>query len=310
MSTRILQGDLGDPPRTRRHDYLLVVLQLFWRMRLDLLLFGLIAAFVLLNGVRAEGLTLNTMGFSVMGIAVSIFIAFRNTQAITRWWEARSLWGAMVNHSRKWRDALIALLDPQHLSTPQGRGLVEFQVALVWLLNFELRNFWRADLRQGVDGLLADLDLPPDTSLQQLCRERARAIQQLHAQGWIDGWGRQQLVEIALQCLDSLGGLQRIRNTPIPASYDVFVRLITWLYGLQLLLAFQRSGTSGIGLALFFGFLTAERIGSYVEGPFDRDGSSFSLPLNTICSTITADLMERPLAFGAFAPSSDPTRWH
>jgi len=86
----------------------------------------------------------------------------------------------------------------------------------VWLLNFELRNFWRADLRQGVDGLLADLDLPPDTSLQQLCRERARAIQQLHAQGWIDGWGRQQLVEIALQCLDSLGGLQRIRNTPIP----------------------------------------------------------------------------------------------
>jgi putative membrane protein len=88
------------------------------------------------------------------------------------------------------------------------------------------------------------------------------------------------------------------------------VRLITWLYGLQLLLAFQRSGTSGIGLALFFGFLTAERIGSYVEGPFDRDGSSFSLPLNTICSTITADLMERPLAFGAFAPSSDPTRWH
>lgn len=102
---------------------------------------------------------------------------------------------------------------------------------------------------------LADLDLPSDTSLQ-LCRERARANQQLHAQGLIDGWGRQQLVEIALQGLDSLGGL-------------------------------NASAT---------GFLAGER--------------SFSLLLNTICSTITADLIKRPLAFSAFAPSSDPTRWH
>jgi len=305
----ILQGSHGDPPRTRRHDYVLVVLQMFWRMRLDLLVYGLVATAVLLRGQQAIGWTLTPMGISVLGIAVSIFIAFRNTQAINRWWEARTLWGAMVNHSRKWRDALIALLDPQQLASARGRVLVEYQVAQVWLLNFELRNFWRADLRRGVDGLLTDLSLPPTTSLQELCRQRARAIQHLHAEGWIDGWGRQQLVDISLLCLDSLGGLQRIRNTPIPASYDVFVRLITWLYGLQLLLEFHRAGYPWIGLGLFLGFLTAERIGSYVEGPFDRDGSSFSLPLNSICSTITADLMERPLDFGSFEASFDPTRW-
>ena len=46
-----------------------------------------------------------------------------------------------------------------------------------------------------------------------------------------------------------------------------------------------------------------------VEGPFDRDGSCFSLPPNTLCSTITADLMQRELDFGRFQPSSDPTRW-
>lgn len=309
MATPIQQGCHGDPPRTRRHDYVLVVLQLFWRMRLDLLLFSLLAAVVLLRGAQASGWSLTPMGLSVLGIAVSIFIAFRNTQAINRWWEARTLWGAMVNHSRKWRDALIALLDPQQLASAHGRALVEYQVAQVWLLNFELRNFWRADLRRGVDGLLADLSLPVTTSLQELCRQRARAIQHLHAEGWIDGWGRQQLIDISMLCLDSLGGLQRIRNTPIPASYDVFVRLITWLYGLLLLLEFLRTGHPWIGLGLFLGFLTAERIGSYVEGPFDRDGSSFSLPLNSICSTITADLMERSLDFGAFAPSLDPTRW-
>ena len=308
MST-LLTGGHGDPPRTRRHDYGLVVLQLFWRMRLDLLLFALLLAAVVWNGPLQSRWSLTPMGISVLGIAVSIFIAFRNTQAINRWWEARTLWGAMVNHSRKWRDVLLSLMPYRQLATQRGRCLMEYQVAQVWLLNFELRNFWRADLRRGVEGLLVDLQLQPTTTLQEVCRQRAQAIERLHRDGWIDGWGRQQLMEVSNLCQDAIGGLQRIRNTPIPASYDVFVRMITWLYGLQLLFEFQRSSHWLIGAVLFMGFLTAERIGSYVEGPFDRDGSSFSLPLNAICSTITNDLMQRPLDFGNFRPSQDPARW-
>lgn len=127
--------------------------------------------------------------------------------------------------------------------------------------------------------------------------------------GLIDSWGRQDLIGGINFCHDAIGGLQRIRNTPLPAPYDVFVRLITWVYGLQLLLQFQQSGNTLIGAILFLGFLTAERIGAYVEGPFDRDGSSFSLPLNAICIMITTDLMERPLDFGSFRPSQDPVRW-
>jgi len=286
-----------------------VVLQLFWRMRLDLLVFALLVAAVVWSGPLQSRWTLTPMGISVLGIAVSIFIAFRNTQAINRWWEARTLWGAMVNHSRKWRDVLLALLPHRQLATQRARCLMEYQVAQVWLLNFELRNFWCADLHRGVEGLLGDLQLQTTTSLQEFCRQRAQAIERLHRDGWIDGWGRQQLMDVSNLCHDAIGGLQRIRNTPIPASYDVFVRMITWLYGLQLLLEFQRSSHWLIWVVLFMGFLTAERLGSYVEGPFDRDGSSFSLPLNAICSTITSDLMERPLDFGSFRPSQDPARW-
>jgi putative membrane protein len=302
-------GGHGDPPRTRRHDYGLVVLQLAWRMRLDLLLFGLVILAVLLWGAAASRWTLSSMGLSVLGIAVSIFIAFRNTQAINRWWEARTLMGAMVNHSRKWRDTLLALLPGEPSAARRCRALIEYQVAMVWLLNFELRNYWRSDLRRGVDALLADLRLPAGINLQELCRQRARAIEKLHRDGLIDGWGRQDLIAVIHSCHDAIGGLQRIRNTPLPASYDVFVRLITWVYGLQLLLQFEQSGNGAIGAVLFLGFLTAERIGAYVEGPFDRDGSSFSLPLNSICSTISNDLMKRPLDFGSFLPSQDPVRW-
>jgi putative membrane protein len=308
-SPSIQNGGHGDPPRTRRHDYGLVLLQLAGRMRLDLLLFALLITAVVLLGAPASRWTLTPMGLSVLGIAVSIFIAFRNTQAINRWWEARTLWGSMVNHSRKWRDTLLALLPGSPAAGRRCRQLIEYQVAVVWLLNFELRNYWRPDLRRAIDGLLADLSLPSDTRLQELCRQRARAIERLHHDGLIDSFGRQDLIQVINFCHDAIGGLQRIRNTPLPASYDVFVRLITWVYGLQLLLQFQQSGNTLIGAILFLGFLTAERIGAYVEGPFDRDGSSFSLPLNGICSTISNDLMERHLDFGSFRPSQDPVRW-
>lgn len=308
LRTTLLSGAHGDPSRTRRHDYGVVLLQLLWRLRLDLLLFAAVIGGILSRGPLSQW-RLTSMGISVLGIAVSIFIAFRNTQAMGRWWEARTLLGALVNHSRQWRDGLLALLTPEQMASRSGRQLLEYQVVLVWLLNFELRNYWRADVRQGVDALLADLDLPSNLGLQVLCRQRAQAIREAFAHGWIDAWGRQQLIEINDRCQDDIGGLQRIRNTPIPASYDVFVRLITWVFGTQLMLEFYRDGQPLVGAVLFLGFLVAERIGSYVEGPFDRDGSSFSLPLNAICATITNDLIERPLPFGSFAPSHDPARW-
>ena len=51
-----------------------------------------------------------------LGIAISVFTAFRNAQGYDRWWEARKLWGAMVNQSRNWRDQLLALVPGDDVS--------------------------------------------------------------------------------------------------------------------------------------------------------------------------------------------------
>ena len=48
-----------------------------------------------------------------------------------------------------------------------------------------------------------------------------------------------QLMSIGNACTDAIGGLERIRNTPLPASYDVFVRLLSWFFGVLLLLYFH-----------------------------------------------------------------------
>ena len=149
----IHEGPFGQPPRTQRRDYGLVIGQVLWRMRFDLLL--LIAMTVLVISNRVPELWFQSSAvIRILGIAVAIFIGFRNTQAIGRWWEARKLWGSIVNVSRNWHDNLHSLLTPQQLRSRRGQQLMRLQVAMVWQLNFELRNYWHRDLRGS--GVRAD----------------------------------------------------------------------------------------------------------------------------------------------------------
>ena len=157
--------------------------------------------------------------------------------------------------------------------------------------------------------LLHQLALPADSTVRSLAVQRMRGIQQLTEDQWISDWGRNRLMEISEAMSDAVGGLERIRNTPIPPPYDLFVRVINWVFGTQLLLSFASQGSALTGILLFLGFLIAERIGAYVEGPFDQDGSSFSMPLNTICVVIGEDLMPGELDYGRYRPSRNPVFW-
>lgn len=144
--------------------------------------------------------------------------------------------------------------------------------------------------------------------------DRAQAVQSLHQDDWIDARGLQQLMTVTSSFNDAVGGLERIRNTPLPASYDVCVRLLNWVFGWQLLVEIHRQDNNGpsivIGALIFLCFLVAERIGSYVEGPFDGDGSSFSLPLNAICLTISRNLIRNQVDHLLHHDSKDPVRWN
>ena len=308
----IKSGPYGSPPRTARRDYFVVLLLLLWRMRYDILLLTVIATLILTDTVPTNWQQSGGV-VSIMGITVSIFIGFRNTQAIDRWWEARKLWGAVVNHSRNWTDILTSLLPEEHLMSTHGRNLVRYQVAMVWQLNFQLRNFYHQDLRRFQDYLLKNLKMKPTTTLRQLGHARAIAVRELYENKRINARGREQLMNIANATVDAIGGLERIRNTPLPASYDVFVRMLSWIFGFQLLLNFKMDGTSVVGsvtgILLFLGFLMAERIGAYVEGPFDGDGSTFALPLNAICLTISRDLLGDETDSCLHHFSKDPVRW-
>jgi len=305
----ICHGPYGDPAATNQKDYWRVVLQLLERTKVDLVLLVLMSLLLLPMDIPPPDWLLSTKAVSVLGITMSIFIGFRNTQAINRWWEARTLWGAVVNKSRTWADGLRGLLNDQQWNSSRTQQLVQLQVAIAWQLNFQLRNFWHPDLQVMRQQLLQQLALPDNSTVRSLSMHRVAAIQQLAEAQWITERGRTHLLEISDDMTDAIGGLERIRNTPIPPPYDLFVRVINWVFGTQLLLSFESQGSTPTGIMLFFGFLIAERIGAYVEGPFDQDGSSFSIPLNTICVGISEDLMPGELDYGRYRPSRNPVFW-
>ena len=309
-SLPICVGSYGNPAATNQRDYWRVMLQLLKRTKVDLAVLVLMSAVMVPFDIPPQGWLLSTKAVSVLGIAMSIFIGFRNTQAINRWWEARQLWGTIVNTSRTWADGLRGLLNDQQWQSSRAHQLVGLQVALVWQLNFQLRNFWITDLRSMQAHLLEQLNLSPSSTVRDLSVHRVAQIQQLADDQWISEWGRLHLLQVSDAITNAVGGLERIRNTPIPPSYDLFVRVINWVFGTQLLLSLKSQGSPATGIFLFLGFLVAERIGAYVEGPFDQDGSSVSLPLNTICTGISEDLMPGELQYSRFRPSRNPVFWN
>ena len=305
------RSPVSQPPKMARRNIPWVLWELLLRMRLDLLLVLALCgvALAIKADLQIQDLSvIDGAGLSMLGIAVSIFVGFRNTQAINRWWEARVLWGAITNEARQWRDTLQTLIDGEEYWRRQQQELVALQVLQCWVLNFELRGLWRSDARAHVDALTRSLGLAEDITLQQSLRHRAQLVGDLYSQRAINDWGRDALLRCSTAFLNSLGGLQRIRNTPLPPTYDVFIRLICWVYGYALFASFASRDSAWTGAVLFLGFITAERIGSYVEGPFDQDGSSFCVPMDSICSTISADLLQTsPL--GQLPISRDPSRW-
>ena len=281
--------DHSSPPETSLRDYPEVISQASRRASADLI--ALAALTVLLATFEPpRNIFLSGKAISILGIAVAIFIGFRNTQAIDRWWEARKLWGELVNSSRLWKDSLIAYLDEETLNK-QGRLLLSTQSALMWALNFELRNFAKKDDLELFRRLLKKSQIAEHMgSTRYLSEITMRRVNELHREGKLDDWGRNQMVNTGSLITASIGGLQRIRNTPIPPPYDVFVRILSWVFGSQLIIAFKRDGSILTGALLTAGFILAERIGSYIEGPFDKDGSTFSIPQNELCHLITDEL--------------------
>lgn len=232
----------------------------------------------------------------LLGVVVSIFIGFRNSSAYNRWWEARTLWGAVVGDCRALNNALIALDDG---SEPMAAVIDEMrrrQVRHAWQLAAELR---KVPPPPGVTELTpAD---PVDSSATALLAAQAASVRDLVTADLIDRQGRVILTNLNTAQALAAAGLERIRNQPLPAPYTIFVRCLAWFFGILVCTRMDTGGHDGaagiaVGVLIMTLFVVAERLGHYFEEPMN--GSPLDLPMYRFCAGITADLLgpRHPLA--------------
>lgn len=252
-----------------------------------------------------EKVTLTTIPFSLIGLALAIFLGFRNSAAYDRYWESRKLWGQLVascrDLSRQCQSFINA--DVPIRAARQSVGLKDVRVRMIFravafahALRLQLRLTHAADCAD-FQGLLTESELAglgsssSDTNF--LMTHMGLDLRQCMREHGLDGF-LAATIDTTLSTMVAVStGCERIRNTPIPFSYTLLLHRTAYLYcfllpfGLVDTIGFMTPVVVAIVAYTFFGL---DAVGDEITDPFGE--SSNHLPLNALCRTIEIDMRE------------------
>ena len=235
---------------------------------------------------------------SVLGTALGILLGFRTNSAYARWWEARQLWGALVNSSRSiTRQALAFTRD---LGEQQAAGdefahhLIYAQIAFVHSLRCALRKQqpWEDIAPFLPDKLITELrgeQNIPAAILQHMGEYAANGA----STGLITEWRLTRLDSTFTDLANVQGACERIKNTPLPRQYDHYPELFAQAYCILLpfvLVDETKLFTPLVTLSIGFVFLTLNRIGKNLEDPFEN--TVYDTPMTALSRTIEINLRQ------------------
>ena len=234
-----------------------------------------------------------SLPLTIFGSALALFLGFRSNSAYQRWWESRVLWGAMINASRSLSRATRNFLpDPE--AHDLKREIVKRQIAYVNALRCQLR---RQPIGEDVTKFLEERDrthaLARANPANGLLDSTGRRIDMARRDGWIDTIQQTQMESVLVDIANSQGGMERLKNTPLPFQYRFIPTAFTHLFCILLPIGLVESlgfatplGSTVAGLM----FMAVLRIGDDLTDPFAD--SVHDVPLTAMCRTIEIDLLQ------------------
>ncbi len=227
---------------------------------------------------------------------VGVLLAFRTNSSYGRWWEARMLWGAIVNDSRTWVRQLMSFVgsEQEGANAQHVRQMSLRQVAWCRALTRSLR---RQDPHQDFDDLLGDDErqrLHAHANVPNaLLLNQAADLRTLRDDEAIDTWEYVTLERTLVQLTNSMGGCERIRNTPFPPHYSNWVHYLIYLTILMLPLTFVDAPAVAmifVTVAVSSGFLIVEKVAMYLETPFAEPVTG--TPMSALSRTIEINIRQ------------------
>lgn len=272
-----------------------------------------VLVYVLHHSLEIDQLSVPFNAVALLSTALAIFLGFKNNSAYDRWWEARKIWGLLVNYSRAWgREVLTLSLaeegNPGEDITAWRRRLIYRHIAFVHALRVFLRqrhdynlsqDQWMEtsntydDIRPFLSAAEADEVLQKENPPNYLLMIQGRELLEARRLGWLSDYRFVQLSQTLTEFNNHQGMSERIKNTPFPRAYSYFSQVFVFLHGSLVPFAFvEVLGIFNIPLALLinFVFLSLDQIGERAEDPFEnRPGDT---PLSAISITIEENLKE------------------
>ena len=236
-------------------------------------------------------LTMDATVFSLLGVILSIFLVFRTNSAYDRWWEARKQWGALVNNSRN----LAIYVDS--MWPEENKDIRRFMAKHISNFCLALAEHLRDGTKLDKLVYMHENEVAYYESKNHIPNFIALRIFQRIAAGHRKGdINEGDYINIKAQhqsLLDILGACERIKKTPIPFSYAVYLKILITAYALVLPIGLVEVFgwlTLPIVMLVFFALLGIELMGEEIEDPFGLDCND--LPTGDIAHTIKRNVFE------------------
>jgi putative membrane protein len=267
---------------------------------------------------------------ALVGTAAAFIAGFKNTQTYNRLWEARMIWGAIVNDSRTWgimaKDFVVDTGQQHtHLKSIHKR-LIYRHLAWLTALRFQLRQSrpwenmnksyakefrkqysipeWETRLEDELQPFLSESDLNYVLSKKnratQLLSLQSADLKELKQKGYISDFPYVNMESVLKDFYGHQGKAERIKNFPYPRQFAsinlFFINLLAILLPFGMLNEFGKLGTYGVWFTIPFSvlvgwvFTSLEQVGESTENPFE--GGANDIPMAALTRTIEIDLRD------------------
>ena len=226
--------------------------------------------------------------YSLIGFVLSLLLVFRTNTAYDRWWEGRKKWGSLVNNSRNLALKISSLVESDDAKKFFGRMIPNY--------SFSMKEHLRAgvkieelELNEKEIEEIETLDHKPS----YIAKKMYNKLAELKTNGEISEEEFLSLDKNLLTFSDIIGACERIKKTPIPYSYSLFLKKFIFIYVATLPIAFVQSlgyWTCPIAMFVFYVLVSIEVLAEEIEDPFGEEAND--LDTDGISVTIRANVKE------------------